>query len=88
MPGEYRSRNVETGEVITFRFSETEPSVVTRAAVPDDEGGFGAPSAKEVANELSNPNTTMGTMNFQFDYIAFDGDLRNASDQEAFRVTF
>lgn len=88
VPGEYRSRNVETGEVILFRISGTDPRIITRDKPPDDDGGLGAPSAQDIANELANPNTTLGTMNFQLDYIRYDGDLPDADDQEAFRLTF
>jgi len=61
---------------------------MTGDTVPDDEGGLGTPSAQDIANELSNPNTALGTMNFQFDYIAFDGDLPDADKQEALRLQF
>jgi hypothetical protein len=88
VPGEYRSRHVETGELILFRVRGTDPRIITRDVAPDDEGGLGAPSAQDIANELANPNTALGTMNFQFDYIGYDGDLSNADDQEAFRLTF
>jgi len=88
VPGEYRARHVETGELFSFRVSGTDPRVVTRETPPDDEGGLAAPSADDIANELSNPNTTLGTMNFQFDYIAFDGDLPNADKPEAYRFQF
>ncbi len=87
-PGEYRARNVETGELISFRVSGTDRRVMTGDTVPDDEGGLGAPSAQDIANELSNPNTALGTINFQFDYIAFDSDLPDADKQEALRLTF
>jgi len=88
VPGEYRSRHVETGESIVFRVSGTDPRVMTRETAPDDEGGPGAPSADDIAAELSNPNSTLGTMSVNVDYIAFDGDLPDASSQNAFRVTF
>jgi len=56
--------------------------------VPDDEGGPGSPFAEDIANELANPNTSLGTMNFNFDYIKFKGDLPGASSQWAKRITF
>jgi hypothetical protein len=87
-PGEYRARNVETGELITFHVSGMDPQIMTRDTVPDDEGGPGSLSAADVANELSNPNTSLGTMNLNFDYIKFKGDLPGASSQRAKRVTF
>jgi len=45
-------------------------------------------TASEIAAELSNPNTALGTMNFNLDYIAFDGDLAGADKQSAVRMTF
>jgi len=87
-PGEYRARHVETGEIFTFRVSGTDPKIATRDIAPDDEGGPGSPSANDIANELSNPNTSLGTMNFNLDYIKFKGDLPGASSQRAKRLTF
>ena len=45
-------------------------------------------SAEEIAHELSNPNTTLGTLTFELDYTHFKGDLPGADDQNAFRLTF
>lgn len=45
-------------------------------------------SAANIAAELANPNTILGTMNFNLDYIAFDGKLPGANDQNALRLTF
>ena len=45
-------------------------------------------TAAEIAAELANPNTVLGTMNFNLDYISFDGDLPGANDQSALRLTF
>jgi len=87
-PLEYRARHVETGELIEFRLSGTDPRIITRVEAPDDEGGPGSPSAQDIANELSNPNSSLGTMNFNFDYIKFKGDLPGASSQRAQRITF
>ena len=87
-PGEYRARHVETGEIRIFRVTEADSEVVTADTAPGGEGGLGAPSAAEVAAALSNPNTTMGTMNTLFDLVAYDGDLPDAGSQSAFRATF
>jgi len=88
VPGEYRVRHVETGELISFRVSGTDQRVMTGDTVPDDDGGLGAPSAQDIAAQLSNPNSTLGTMNILFDYVAFEGDLPRASSQSALRGTF
>ena len=45
-------------------------------------------SAQDVANELANPNTSLGFMLSQLDYINFDGDLPDANDQDAWRYSF
>jgi len=80
-PGEYRARHVETGEIRIFRVTEADPDVVTADTAPGGEGGLGAPSASEVAAALSNPNTSMGTMNTLFDFVTYDGDLQDAGSQ-------
>ncbi len=51
-------------------------------------GGMVKPSAAEVAAALSNPNTTLGTMNFQFDYIEYDDDIPGAGNPDAQRMVF
>ena len=88
VPGEYRTRHTETGDLTVFRISGTDPKIATRDTAPDSDGGLGSPSAQDIAAELSNPNTSLGTMSLQFDYIAFDGDLPGASSQHALRATF
>ena len=47
-----------------------------------------AKSASEIAKELSNPNTTLGTMNFNFDYINYQGDLPKAGSQNSVNMGF
>ena len=87
-PAEFRSRNVQTGEVIVFRILDAATRTYDRENPPDDEGGLASPSAADIAAALSDPNTNLGTMNFQFDYITFDGDIPGAGDAEARRMTF
>ncbi len=45
-------------------------------------------SAAEIAAELTNPNTTLGTLNFNFDYVRYKGDMPGAGDQNAFTMMF
>jgi len=45
-------------------------------------------TAADIAAELADPNTSLGTLNFNFDYITYDGDLPNAGDQSAVRMSF
>jgi len=88
VPGQFRALHVETGEIRVFRVTTTDPEVITADTGPGGEGGLGAPSASEVAAALSNPNTSMGTMNTLFDFVTYDGDLQDAGSQRAFRATF
>ena len=87
-PAEFRARNVESGEVIVFRVTDTETDTFTRETPAGSEGGLGTPSAAEVAAALSDPNTNMGSMIFQFDYISYDGNIPGASSTNATRMLF
>ncbi|MFC1688201.1 hypothetical protein ACFL07_00900 [Pseudomonadota bacterium] len=87
-PAAYRALNVETGEVLKFRVMDHDADTFTRDTAPGSEGGLAAPSAAEVAAALSDPNTNMGSMNFQFDYISYDGDIPGAGSASATRMLF
>ena len=87
-PAEFRARNVESGEVTVFRVMDAEARSFGRETPPGNDGGLGSPSAAEVAAALSDPNTNLGTMNMQFDYIAYDGDIPGASSADATRMLF
>ena len=39
------------------------------------------PSLDEIAKELANPNSTLGTLNVPIDYVSYKGDLPGASSQ-------
>jgi hypothetical protein len=88
VPGEYRARNVETGDLIVFHVSETEAAVASRVTEVGSEGGLGSPSAAEVAAELSNPNSNMGTLTMLFNYVEFDGEFPGAGDQSGLQMIF
>lgn len=45
-------------------------------------------STSEIAAELANPNTVLGTLNFNFDYINYQGDLPKAGSQNSFTLGF
>ena len=87
-PLEFRSRTGTTGEVVVFRAVDEDTKQFARDNVPGSDGGVGAPSATEIAAQLSDPNTTLGSMNFQVDYIDYGGDLPGADDAQALRVLF
>ncbi len=44
--------------------------------------------ADAIAKEMANANTTLGSLNFQGDYMHFRGDLPLADQQNAFTVSF
>lgn len=48
----------------------------------------GADSAADVAHELANPNTSLGFMALQLDYVNYQGDLTGADGQDAWRMNF
>jgi hypothetical protein len=88
VPGEYRYRHVETGKMRLFRVSRTDRRVMIAESKPDGGGGLAEPSAQDIAAELADPNSAMGRLTFIFDYTTFGGDLRNAHNQEALRLSF
>jgi hypothetical protein len=87
-PNRYRVNNVKTRQFTYFEVEGDGDTVASAPASGAQEGGLAGPSASEIAAELSNPNSTLGTMNFNIDYLVYQGDLPGASDQSATRVTF
>lgn len=63
------------------------PSAIA-ANTPEQAASQGERSAEEIAAELANPNTVLGTLNFNLDYISYEGSLPSADDQSALRMTF
>jgi len=63
-------------------------SAAGEASDPGNEGGAAAPSAAEMAAELSNPNTAVATMTLKAQYRIFEGDLPAADDQSSTLVLF
>jgi len=53
-----------------------------------DEDSKTQPSAAEVAEELANPNTALGSLAFLLDYTNFDGDLPDADHQDGWKLSF
>ena len=45
-------------------------------------------SSEELAKELANPNTTLGTMAFPIDFIMYNGDLTDANKQYSTSISF
>jgi hypothetical protein len=48
----------------------------------------GQRSAADVAAELANPNTSLGTLGFPIDFVPYGGDLPEASEQNGFKISF
>ena len=84
----YRVRAVATGKVTEFRVAEGHGSAEGEPAKPGNEGGAAAPSAAELAAELSNPNTAVATMTFKLQHRLFEGDLPAADDQSSTLLLF
>ena len=57
--------------------------LLTTAAVQAEDR-----SNAELAAELANPNTSLGSLNFPIDYTSYKGDLPGAGSQESWKVTF
>lgn len=87
-PTEYRASEVGGQQVILFRVLDDETIELSHKTAAAAAGSFTAPSAAEIAAELANPNSAMGTMNTFFDYTTFDGDLDGADDADSLRMTF
>ncbi len=87
-PNLYRARDVTTGKVAEFEV--TEGTTVVKAEPKDigSSGGAAAPSADELAAELSNPNTAVATLNFKNQFRWFEGDLPDADDQWSYTLLF
>ncbi|MEA1889669.1 MAG: hypothetical protein U9N50_07825 [Pseudomonadota bacterium] len=84
----YRVIDVATGRKAEFRAKDAQHSISAGEAKDiGNEGSAATPSAAEIAAELANPNTAMGTINTNFDFISYDGDLPGASNETAFKVT-
>ncbi len=45
-------------------------------------------TAEEIAKELANPNTALGSLSFPFDFVRYDGTLPDASGQNGYKLTF
>jgi len=57
-------------------------------AQDDNQTKSDGKSASEIAKELANPNTTLGSLNFNFDYINYQGDLPEAGSQNSVAMGF
>lgn len=84
----YRVKTVISGEAHEFRVTGKRAVATEAPAKSDSKGGAAKASAAEIAAELANPNTALGTLNTNFDYITYNGNLSGASDQSVNKMTF
>jgi hypothetical protein len=76
------------GRVTLFFVVIISSFVAVQPAFAQENIGETKKSADEIAKELANPNTVLGTLNFNFDYINYQGDLPNAGSQNSFTLGF
>ena len=84
----YRAIVIGTGEQVEFR--STGEGAVAEAEPQEIGGGTGvaAPSADELAAELSNPNSALASLNFKNQFRWYEGDLPGAGDQSNYTLLF
>lgn len=87
-PDLYRVFEVSSGT--TAEFQLTNGRAVAKGDPKDTgaAGGAAAPSADELAAELSNPNTAVATLNFKNQFRWFEGDLPDAGNQSSYTMVF
>jgi hypothetical protein len=78
-PNRFRGTNLATGGTVDFEISGSELAIGRTPA--KSQGGAAAPSADELAKELSNPNSSLSNFTFKFQYTGFKGDLPDADKQ-------
>jgi hypothetical protein len=84
----YRALDVETGEIAEFEVTNGKIIVKAEAKDSGSGGGAAAPSADELAAELSNPNTSVASLNIKNQFRWFEGDLPDADDQSSYTLIF
>jgi hypothetical protein len=85
---QYRARMIKTGDLIEFRVANGHGVVNEGATTAGPKGGAAAPSADELAAELSNPNTAVATLTFKNQFRWFEGDLPDADGQSSYALLF
>jgi len=87
-PGLYRVHDLVTGKKHEITVTEGRGVVKDETKGPGSTGGAAAPSAAELAAELSNPNTAVATMTFKNQFRWFEGDLPDADGQSSYTLLF
>lgn len=62
-------------------------SLLVLTTVQAQDSGSAA-TAEEIAAKLSDPNTTLASLNFNLDYVNYDGFLPGADGAQAWRLSF
>ncbi len=87
-PNLYQVRDVKTGRLSEFRLTDDRVVSTDKSEPGGNEGDAAAPSAAELAAELSNPNTAVATMTFKNQFRWFEGDLPDADGQSSYTLLF
>jgi hypothetical protein len=88
-PQRFRARELSSGTIAEFEMTKSGLAVVKAApGETGNKGGATAPSADEVAAELSNPNTSVASLTLRSQFRWFEGDLPDADDQSSFMMLF
>jgi len=86
----YRVKDARNGEVaVVHRMEGTSSAVVEgKPVAPRGAGGAAAPSADEMAAQLSNPNSPVAVLNLKNQFRSFEGDLPGADSQTSYTMLF
>jgi hypothetical protein len=87
-PDLFRVHDLVTGKMYQITVTEGRGIVKDETKGPGSTGGAAAPSADELAAELSNPNTAVATMTFKNQFRWFEGDLPDADGQSSYTLLF
>ena len=86
-PEEFRALHLDGKTVYPFRLVDGMIEMEDTEDRLTDLGSLATPSAAEIAAELANPNTALGTMNFLLDVVSFKGDLPGAGSANATKLS-
>lgn len=73
--------------VLLVALAKATTGMTAETAVVEKTTGTVTESASEIARDLANPNTSLGFLAFPIDYISYQGDLPQADQQEAYRIS-
>ncbi|MGI9290248.1 MAG: hypothetical protein ACR2QG_03105 [Gammaproteobacteria bacterium] len=85
-PDRFRVVNEQNQTAMINRLSANDPIIFVPGDDDYDER-TGLPSLNEIANEIINPNTSLALLDFDNDYVRFDGDLDGADTKSRLVTT-